>query len=310
MTEAAPPDGRPNTPVKRICLGSCPDSWGVWFPDDPKQTPWERFLDELAMAGYKWLELGPHGYLPTDPARLAEELGRRDLKVTGGGVVGTLQNTTTWERDVAGARLVADLIRAMGARYLIYLPGSYRDLDGNLTDKRSLDDDEWNCLTRRMSEMGRIVSGDYGVTLVFHPHADTHVGTQEEVDRFLQETDPSTVSLCLDTGHISYCGADNLVIIEQFPDRVKYVHLKQVDPNVLKRVRAEDLGFAQAVRLGVMCEPPDGIPEMRPVIAALSRLDADLFAMVEQDLYPCEPDVPLPIARRTFDYYGSIELTG
>ena len=30
-----------------LALGSCPDSWGVWFDHDPKQTPWERFLDEL-----------------------------------------------------------------------------------------------------------------------------------------------------------------------------------------------------------------------------------------------------------------------
>ncbi len=43
----------------RLRLGSCPDSWGVWFPDDPAQTPWHRFLDELAEAGYTWVELGP-----------------------------------------------------------------------------------------------------------------------------------------------------------------------------------------------------------------------------------------------------------
>ena len=31
----------------RLLLGSCPDSWGVWYADDPRQTPWQRFLDEL-----------------------------------------------------------------------------------------------------------------------------------------------------------------------------------------------------------------------------------------------------------------------
>ena len=56
-------------------LAPARDSWGVWFADDPLQTPWERFLDEVAEVGYEWLELGPYGYLPTDPARLADELG-------------------------------------------------------------------------------------------------------------------------------------------------------------------------------------------------------------------------------------------
>ena len=58
----------------RIRIGSAPDSWGVWFPDDPEQVPWQRFLDEVSACGYEWIELGPYGYLPTDPARLADEL--------------------------------------------------------------------------------------------------------------------------------------------------------------------------------------------------------------------------------------------
>ena len=43
----------------RLRLGTAPDSWGVWFPDDPHQTPWQRFLDEVQEAGYSWIELGP-----------------------------------------------------------------------------------------------------------------------------------------------------------------------------------------------------------------------------------------------------------
>ena len=31
----------PNGP-RRLLLGSCPDSWGVWFADDPRQTPWPQ----------------------------------------------------------------------------------------------------------------------------------------------------------------------------------------------------------------------------------------------------------------------------
>jgi inosose dehydratase len=34
-----------------ITVGSAPDNWGVWFPSDPRQTPWHRYLDELAEAG-------------------------------------------------------------------------------------------------------------------------------------------------------------------------------------------------------------------------------------------------------------------
>ena len=52
--------------IVNVKIGSAPDSWGVWFAEDPKQIPWQRFLDEVAEAGYEWIELGPYGYLPTD----------------------------------------------------------------------------------------------------------------------------------------------------------------------------------------------------------------------------------------------------
>jgi inosose dehydratase len=302
--------GYPIGVTSQISLGSAPDSWGVWFPDDPKQTSWERFLDELAAAGYEWLELGPYGFLPTDPVRLREELERRRLKISGGTVGGALHRADAWDSDVASARRVASLVQAMGARYLIYLPEGYRDQQGNFVQSTSLEPDDWKRLVRGASEIGRTVLGDYGVKLVFHPHADSHVGTQDEVERFLEETDPAAVSLCLDTGHITYCGGDNLALIEDFPDRIGYVHLKQVAPDVLSEVQAQQLGFAQAVQMGVTCEPPNGVPALGPLIEALRRLRTDLFAIVEQDMYPCEPEAPFPIADRTRVYLNSCGVGG
>ena len=72
--------------MSTILVGSAPDSWGVWFPDDPNQTPYTRFLDEVAASGYEWIELGPFGYLPTDPKQLSDELAARDLKLSAGTV--------------------------------------------------------------------------------------------------------------------------------------------------------------------------------------------------------------------------------
>ena len=174
----------------------------------------------------------------------------------------------------------------MGAHYVIYIPAGYRDQRGSLVQPPTLDADAWKRLVSRASEMGRTLQGDYGVRLVFHPHADTDVETQEQVERFLEDTEASAVSLCLDTGHISYCGGDNLALIEEFPDRISYVHLKQVLPDVLAQVRSEELGFATAVQRGAMCEPPNGIPDFEPLIAALRRLDTDLFAIVSRTCTP------------------------
>ncbi|HZA84881.1 MAG TPA: sugar phosphate isomerase/epimerase [Actinomycetes bacterium] len=281
----------------RLRLGSCPDSWGVWFADDPRQTPWRRFLDELAEAGYRWLELGPYGYLPTDPGRLREEVDRRGLRVSGQGVFGGLHNAGKWDQDLAEARRVAELVVAMGGTHVVLLPD---DVGANPPE---LDEEGWRTLTDATSRLGRILKDDYGLQAVFHPHADSLVGTQPQVERFLEATDPAAVNLCLDTGHIAYYRGDNLGLIRRYPDRIGYLHLKQADPAVLEQVEAEGLSFAEAVRRGVMCEPPKGDPDYEALLDAVDQhLDGELFAIVEQDLYPCDPDVPLPIARRTYHY--------
>jgi inosose dehydratase len=191
---------------------------------------------------------------------------------------------------------------------MVFSPGSYRDQAGRDTEPRQLDADSWTTLTRSATEIGKIVSQDYGLQLVYHPHADTHVQTQPEIERFLDGTDPRYVSLCLDTGHVAYGGGDNVALIRQYSDRIGYVHIKQMDPEIVATAWAEDLSFGEAVRRGVAVEPPNGVPDVASITDALTDLEAELFVIVEQDLYPCPPDVPLPIATRTNKYLRAFGL--
>ena len=285
----------------QVKIGSAPDSWGVWFADDEQQTPWERFLDEVAAAGYTRIELGPYGYLPTDPVRLKEELDKRGLEVTAGTSFEHLHRADSWDSTWKDISATAELAAAVGARHLVVMPSMWRGDNGEIVEPR-LDHEGQARHGKQVTELGRRIAAEYGLKTQFHPHADGHVDSQETVERFLAETDGEHVNLCLDTGHISYCGGDNLKLIQDYPDRIGYVHLKQVDPKVLAEVEAAGVGFDEAVRRGVMCEPPLGVPEFPPLLDALAALDVELFAIVEQDMYPCPPEVPLPIAERTLAY--------
>jgi inosose dehydratase len=297
-------------PPRRLALGSCPDSWGVWFDSDPRQIPWERFLDELSGVGYQWLELGPYGYLPTDPARLTDELDRRGLRVAGGTMHGQsgLHRSGDWPAILAKTRKVAELTAAVGGRHVVFVPvpGYRDDTTGAYLEPAGLEPDQWRTLVRAADELGRVVAEEYGVRLQFHPHADSHVETQEQTERFLADTDPRYVSLCLDTGHLAYRRADSVALIRRYPDRIGYVHIKQMDPAVVERAEREDLAFGQAVALGASCEPPKGLPDVPSVVAALSDLDAELFVVVEQDMYPVDFDVPAPVAARTREYLRGV----
>ncbi|MBL1112500.1 TIM barrel protein [Streptomyces sp. 110] len=294
-------DASPVPALDRIRVGSAPDSWGVWFPDDEQQVPWQRFLDEVTEAGYEWIELGPYGYLPTDPARLTEETGRRGLTVSAGTVFTSLhRGPEVWDATWEHVSQVAELTRAMNAKHLVVIPSFWRDdKTAELIEPPTLTAEQWRHLSTGMERLGREVRERFGLDIVVHPHADTHIDTEENVARFLDATDADLVNLCLDTGHYAYCGGDSVKLIETYGERIGYLHLKQVDPEILADVVKNQVPFGPAVQRGVMCEPPNGIPELGPVLTAAQSLDVDLFAIVEQDMYPCPPGQPFPIAERT-----------
>ncbi|GAB3522889.1 sugar phosphate isomerase/epimerase family protein [Arthrobacter monumenti] len=288
----------------KLIIGTAPDSWGVWFPDDPKQTPWQRFLDEAAGSGYKWIELGPYGYLPSDPSQLADELAQRDLKVSAGTVFTAFhRGLDQWDVAWEPARRVAELTAAMGGEHIVVIPAMWRDdVTGEAVENEHLDDKQWKDLFAGHNKLGKVLAEDYGLKQQFHPHADAHVGAQKDIEHLLAESTPDVLNLCLDTGHAEYCGANSLELIHKYPERIGYLHLKQVNPEVLSKVKSENMTWAEANLAGVMVEPPSGLPDLRAVIEAVEALDRPIFGIVEQDMYPVAFDVPMPIADRTRKY--------
>ena len=125
-------------------------------------------------------------------------------------------------------RQVSELTAAVGGRHVIFVPvpGYRDDSTGAFTEPAELDDEQWRAMIRNTDELGRIIGEEYGLTVAFHPHADSHVETQAQVERFLHDTDPRYVSLCLDTGHFAYRHGDNVGIIQKYPDRSGFVHIK------------------------------------------------------------------------------------
>ncbi|GAA5119198.1 sugar phosphate isomerase/epimerase family protein [Haloechinothrix salitolerans] len=299
------------TVVGNLCLGSAPDSWGVWFPEDEHQVHYTQFLDELAKAGYTWLEIGPYGYLPTDPKVLAEEVAKRGLKVSGGTTFGALHRPELWDEMLAQTRKVAELTAAVGAHHLVFIPPMYRDeKTGEYTESPELTAEQWAGFGKAADELGKILLNEYDVRLCLHPHADSHIQTQPEIERYLNESDSRYANLCLDTGHVAYGGGDNIDLIRRYAERVEYVHIKQMDGDVLDQVAEEGLSFGEAVKRGVCVEPPAGVPNPAGIIDELSTLEHDRFVIVEQDLYPCAADVPFPIAVRTREYLNGVGLAG
>lgn len=58
-----------------------------------------------------------------------------------------------------------------------------------------------------------------------------------EVERMMEHTDPEYVNLLFDTGHFAYCGEDPLDMVGKYVGRIKHVHLKDIRPEVVEKVK-------------------------------------------------------------------------
>jgi inosose dehydratase len=286
-----------------VKVGSAPDSWGVWFPDDPKQIPYDRCLDEIAAAGYEHTELGPYGYLPTDLPTLNEELDKRNLSASGTFVMASLEDPASAgeiERQLNGA---GELVAGTGGGYIVLIDDLYSNpWTGEMLVEKELDDAGWKRLVDKVNEVATISRERFGLQTVYHPHAETHVEYEPQIERLMADTDPTVVSFCLDTGHHAYRGGDPVSFMRQHHERISYLHLKSVDRDKQKEVEANGVTFGPAVGDGVFCEPSVGAVDFEAFRDVLRDVNFSGYAIVEQDMYPCNFSKPLPIAKRSLEY--------
>jgi inosose dehydratase len=299
------PVSTPDNDVSAPRVGIAPDSWGIWNAVDDRQPPPEQYLREVQEAGYHWTELGPYGYLGTEASALADDFAAHDLALSAGTVFTHLHRSpeeveNAW-RDVTE---VARLVTALGGEHVITIPGLWeRDANDDVVGARTFTADEWGTFTAGHDEIGKRLWEEFGLRQQFHSHAESPIGSYLEVVRLVENTDPRYTNLCLDTGHLAYYWGDSVRLIRAFPDRIGYLHLKQVEPDLLAHVLKNEIPFVEAVTRGVMVEPPHGVPDYGPVLHEAALAHPGVFAIIEQDMYSVGAfAAPLQIARRTREY--------
>ena len=115
-----------------------------------------------------------------------------------------------------------------------------------------------------------------GVTVCFHPHYNTCVFSQSDIDYFAEHTDPKLVSFCFDTAHTLLAGIDPAAIIRQYGDRIDFMHLKDVDTYALSKAEGTaKMGSFRALGHGNISFPA--------VKAALDEIGYDGVLCVELD---------------------------
>src|SRR5947209_11417946 len=275
--------------VERFLFASAPDSWGVLdYPGPSWNQSYEKMLDEMVAAGYTGTELGPYGFFPTDPAVLKPQLDKRKLKLLGSFVPVVLSAPASAGIAVEQIRKVGNLLATLKAPFLV-MADAQSDERNRISGRVPRDGSagltaaQWKNVAHVVEEAAK-VSAEFGLDLVFHPHVATYVETPEECERFFDVTAHTGIGLCLDTGHCDYGGGDSLAEAAKFAGVLRFIHIKDVDMNVLMEARRKKLNFEQAIEEKVFTIIGQGSIDFPGLFRLLEKNNYSGWMVIEQDV--------------------------
>lgn len=291
-----------------IQIGNAPCSWGVEFADDPRNPSWRQVLSDCAAAGYRGIELGPIGFMPEDPATLADALAEHALTLIGGVVFRPFHDPAKWDEVQDAARRTCASLTAHGAKHLVLIDSiapARAPTAGRAAEAVQMDAADWRAFVGRFRDIAKLGT-DHGLTVAIHAHAAGFMDFEPELERLLDEIDEKLLKICFDTGHHSYAGFDPVAFVKRHIDRISYMHFKDIDPNVKAISVANRTGFYDACANGIFCNLGQGDVDFPAVRQCLLDAGYSGWCTVEQDCDPAGTTSPVDDARANRDYLASI----
>jgi len=258
-------------------LAGNPISWGVCeVPDWGFQLDSRTVLGEMKAVGLKATEQGPVGYLgntPEDVSRAANEFG---LPIVGAFVPLVMHDLAQRDAMRKAANFSANLLSTTGKGFFI----TAVVVDESWGKRIKLSDAQWQAMFDGFTEIDEICAS-YGIRQVLHPHLNTLVETQDDVNRVLAG---SNVRWLLDTGHMQIGGTDPVKFARDNFARIDHFHVKDVKMSIAQRFLDGEITLMEATRDGVFCAAGDGDVKIADAIQVMESNGYDGWYVLEQDM--------------------------
>jgi inosose dehydratase len=168
-----------------------------------------------------------------------------------------------------------------------------------------LDEAGWKRLLANLDRVAKLAA-ERDVKAVLHPHVGTMIETGDEVQQVLAG---SSISLCLDTGHLLIGGTNPAELVRQAPERIAHLHLKDVDSTIAASVQSGQLTYSDAVREGMYRPLGQGDVDVPAIIGHLWAHDYGGWFTLEQDTILTEEpkdEGPVAAVRASAEYLQTI----
>jgi len=274
----------------------------------------EQVLAEIAQAGYQGAPAGPRG------GRSAEEVvelySRYGLKPAPGYLGGDFWREDQREQILDRARHLARFTREVGCTELYVAAGGFgsyvtpsgktrNQVAGHVRPEDAMTDAEFEQFTRALNLVGEITLEE-GVRSCFHNHVGSVIETREEIDRLFSMVDRELVFQGPDIGHLAWAGVDPVQFCRDYADSIKTMHIKDIDPEVLKEGVEQEWDYGAFSRNGIFTELGEGFVDFPAILDILKNAGFEGWVIVETDV--TQKPTALESATISRNYLKSIGL--
>ena len=268
-----------------VKIGISPIAWqNDDLPEITAAYSMEQALQEAREIGYIGVERGQR--MPQDTEGLRAYLDKYDIALCGGWCLGaSLVNDLGAEK--AAVQQQVDQFIALNSPCIVYAECS-NTIQGDqrvpVNNRPVLSRDDMKAYGAKLTELAKWMA-DQGMPMAYHHHMGSIVESEDDVNWLMEGSGPE-LRLCFDTGHLLFGGGDVMATLKRWGDRVHHVHFKDIRPDVVADVRANDRSFLDAVVAGAFTVPGDGCIDFQAVADALKAMDYSGWIVVEAEQDP------------------------
>ena len=269
--------GAPNPP-QGIRYGYAAITWG---------KAERQAIDDISAVGYEGIQFRAEALTEFQPVQLRDILQQKKLTfvaLSSGDV--SIDDPTKEADQIATHTAHAKFLHDAGGLYL-------QILDQLKQYPRTATPDECKRLGHMLTELGKRTA-DIGIPLGYHNHLNTISQSPENLDRLMENSDPKYVKLELDVAHSVAGGGDPAKQIEQYHDRLLFMHLKDV-----VEIPPDTPGAKYPFKF---VELGRGKVDFPSVFTALRKLNYRGWAVVELDRVPDKSTNPKQAAEISKKY--------
>lgn len=235
----------------------------TWGGDDLKA------IEEVAAVGFKGIQLRAPllQQYGNKPAALRELLQKHQLTMVALSSGNVRIDPAVEAEELKKHTRHAQFVRDVGGLYL------------QVTDerpKRATVAEDYRRMGKLLTEIGKR-SADLGIPLGYHNHMNNLGERPEEVAAVLDAADPRFVKLELDTAHYQQGGGDPVKAVQEYRDRLLFLHIKDLESPVAGASGNRSYRFVELGR---------GKVDLKGVFKALDDVGFKGWAVVELDRVP------------------------